>query len=264
MIVFVVPLKSRRTSKSWEYTSRLFERCIRSVCNQTSSEFRVVVVCHEKPSINFNHPYISYIQVDFSSPKLGDGHAAMIEDRTRKVMMGLYLAQDHRPSYVMIVDADDCISNQLAEFVNNIPSSQCNGWFISNGYRYTDGGKSIVAQRKLYRLCATSIILRNDLYDLPESLDECMEFATACKHHINHNQAVEMMALRGKPLEPLPFAGAVYISPANKDSIFANRSFLRRLKENPKMIFSPLKRLLIEMVNSRPLNDYIRKEFSLE
>jgi hypothetical protein len=129
MIVFVVPPKSSQTFKSWEYTSKLFERCMRSLCNQTSPAFRVVVVC---------------------------------------------------------------------------------------------------------------------------------------QHHINHNQAVEMMALRGTPLEPLPFAGSVYISPANKDSIFANRSFLRRLRENPKMIFSPVKKIFIEMTNSQPLTDYIRQEFSLE
>jgi hypothetical protein len=264
MIIFVVPLKSRKTSKSWEYTSKLFGRCVRSLCNQTSLAFKVVVVCHEKPDINFDHPQISYIQVEFSSPELSDGHSAMIENRTRKVMMGLYLAQRHRPAHVMIVDADDCVSNQLAEFVSNKSRSKCNGWFVDNGYRYTDGKKHIVVQRKLHRLCASSIIIRSDLYELPEDLDKCTEFDTAQKYHINHNQAVEMMALRGTPLEPLPFAGSVYVSPANKDSIFSNRSFSRRLKENPKMIFSPAKKLLIETVNSQPLTDSIRKEFSLE
>jgi hypothetical protein len=264
MVIFVVPLKSRKASKSWEYTSKLFGKCVRSLCNQTSLEFRVVVVCHEKPDIDFDHPHISYIQAEFSSPELGDGHSAMIEDRTRKVMMGLYLARGHQPSHVMIVDADDCVSNQLAEFVSDKSRSQCNGWFVNDGYRYTDGKDHIVVQRKLHRLCATSIIIRTDLYDLPKDLDKCIEFDTARKYHINHNQAVKMMALRGTPLEPLPFVGSVYVSPANKDSIFFNRSFSRRFRENPKMIFSPIKKLLIEMVNSQPLTDYIRKEFSLE
>jgi hypothetical protein len=49
MLAFVVPLKSRRVSKSWEYVSRLCERAVRSLCAQTSPNFKVVVVHHESP-----------------------------------------------------------------------------------------------------------------------------------------------------------------------------------------------------------------------
>jgi hypothetical protein len=262
MLVFVVPLKSQKTSKSWEYTSKLFDRCVRSLCNQTSSEFRVVVVCHEKPNITFNHSHIFYSQANFPPPELTTGDGPMLEDRTRKVMIGLYLAQDYHPSHVMVVDADDCVSNQLAEFVSQRPQS--NGWFVNDGYRYIDGEKRILPQEKLYRLCGTSIITRSDLYELPKNLDDCMDYNAAVKYHINHFEAVEIMARRGEALEPLPFAGSIYVSPANKDNLFNIISIDRKLRQNPKMILSPIKKSLLMTFRSQPITESIRRQFSLD
>jgi hypothetical protein len=66
VLVFVIPLKSARVSNSWERVTQLFERCVKSVCNQTSPNFHVIVVCHEKPKIEFTHSHLTYITVDFS------------------------------------------------------------------------------------------------------------------------------------------------------------------------------------------------------
>jgi hypothetical protein len=69
MLTFIVPIKSRKIANSWTLVSQLAERTLRSICNQTSSNFRVVVVCNEKPDIQFEHPHIDYIQVDFLIPR---------------------------------------------------------------------------------------------------------------------------------------------------------------------------------------------------
>src|SRR2546426_10364999 len=68
MLVFVVPLKSARISRDWSLTSRLFERCLRAICNQSSPNFRVVVVCNERPITDFHHPHVHYLEVDFPPP----------------------------------------------------------------------------------------------------------------------------------------------------------------------------------------------------
>ena len=65
MITFLVPVKSSRVSKSWDLFSNLFERTLKSITNQTSDNFRVVVICHEKPITDFEHPNVEYIHVDF-------------------------------------------------------------------------------------------------------------------------------------------------------------------------------------------------------
>src|SRR4051794_19196923 len=99
MLAFIVPLKSRRVAKSWEYVSLLFERCLRSVCAQTEPDFKVVVVCHERPEIDFQPPAVSYLAVDFAVP--GRDHLSRDGDKYRKIIAGLLAAREFSPSHVM-------------------------------------------------------------------------------------------------------------------------------------------------------------------
>jgi len=46
----------------------------------------------------------------------------------------------------MPVDADDCLSKHLAEFVNR--NSHCNGWFINKGYEYQEGSRLIYLRQE--------------------------------------------------------------------------------------------------------------------
>ena len=92
MLVFVIPVKSPLVSKSWNRFSKLFERCIQSVCNQTSPDFRVIVVCNEKPNTQFNHPHIQYIEVDFPPPNLdsasyGQARGSGDADKAKKIFL---------------------------------------------------------------------------------------------------------------------------------------------------------------------------------
>ena len=164
MLVFIIPLKSAKISDSWEHISQLFERTIRSVCNQTSSEFRVIVVCHEKPDIKFKHPNVFYLQVDFPPPtwENNNGYFSRRLDKQKKIFVGLSYACRFNPTHVMFVDADDCVSKHLAKFVSQNPD--CNGWMFGKGYDYVDGRKFIFLRRKgFYGRCGTSSIVKYDL-----------------------------------------------------------------------------------------------------
>ncbi|HEY9299948.1 MAG TPA: glycosyltransferase family A protein [Phormidium sp.] len=77
MIVFVIPLRSQQSSNSWERVLKLFQRCIKSICNQTSPDFRVIFVCHKNQNIELNHPHITYIEVDLLPPDPALKTAAM-------------------------------------------------------------------------------------------------------------------------------------------------------------------------------------------
>src|SRR5689334_19347682 len=104
MLVFVIPLKSPQVSKSWERVSKLFERCIKSVCNQTSTDFHAVVVCNEKPKIEFTHPNITYLTVDFPNPNEKTLVSQGDTDKGRKILKGLIYAQEFSPTHTMAVD----------------------------------------------------------------------------------------------------------------------------------------------------------------
>lgn len=261
MLVFVVPLKSKKASKSWDYTSKLFEQCLKSICNQSSPNFKVVVVYHDKPDIKFSHPHISYVQAHFPAPILEDGDGPMIIDRNLKVITGLCFARKLKPSHTMVIDADDCVSRKLAEFVSKYPDS--NGWFVDDGYRYTDGSKRILPTDKLYRLCGSTTIVRQDLYDLPSD-DECADVKSLIKYHMNHGDIIQIMADKGYPLEPLPFPSIVYVSSANKDNLFAKITLYRKFRQNPKMLFSPIKKAALQIFVSQPLTESICKEFTMQ
>lgn len=265
MLVFVIPLKSAQVSKSWNHVSKLFERCIRSVCNQTSNNYRVVVVCHEKPQIEFTHPHITYLEVEFPIPSLD--LRSKYTDKHRKMLVGLRYAQRFEPSHTMNVDADDCVSKHIAEFAEQNPQS--NGWFVNKGYVYQDGSKFIYFKGKdFYQWCGTSNIFRYDLHLLPESLSyDCIdandytsqhlseEFIDFYRCFVNHRVVVQHRAQKGIPVGPLPFAGAVYILDHGENAASNNFNYLLESK-NPLV---KLKRML----SFRPLTSSVSNEFTI-
>jgi hypothetical protein len=218
MLVFIIPLKSPKVSSSWETVSKLFERCVRSVCHQTSSNFRVFVVCNERPNIKFTHPNLTYIESDFPLP--GPDYPSKELDRTRKVLTGILAAKKLvETTHIMLVDADDCISKHLAEFVDRNPKHP--GWFIKQGYWYQDGGRFVRIMRKGFdRYCGTSTIIRSDLYEFPDTIYR-EDLELYFYKHYRHREIKETLFNdRDVKLAPLPFKGAVYITD-NGENIYS-------------------------------------------
>lgn len=250
MLVFVVPLKSSKISKSWDQVCKLFERCVKSVCNQTSSDFRVIVVCNEKPQTQFEHAHLQYVEVDFPVPD--KNISAMTLDRGRKVLLGLQMAQEFNPSHAMVVDADDCVSKYLAEFVNQ--NTQHNGWYVNKGYIYKDGSRFVYLKKKNFNhICGTCNIIRYDLYDLFENLEDKYS-DLILKYHGGHKYILETLIHKGVWIEPLPFAGAAYIVENGEN--YYNDRFESVM---PKEVVNRIKTTR----HFRLLNNLLRDEFGL-
>lgn len=256
MLAFIIPLKSQKASNSWELTSKLFERCIRSVCNQTLSNFRVIVVCNEIPKVEFTHPNITYIEVDFFPKELKP--RAKDIDKGRRILTGVISAKKLNPSHIMVVDADDLISNRLAEFVNQNP--QCNGWFVDRGYVYQEESKFVYLRASsFHRWCGTDSIIKYELYKFPGNNEkEALEFYDYYQNneYYQHRDIVDNMIKNGTPLEPLPFAGVIY-SIGNGDNTY--QSSLDKLHNQNRGLLFRLK----DFVNFRLITSAIQKEFNL-
>ncbi len=257
MLVFVIPLKSPQAAKSWSQVSKLFERCVKSLCSQTSPDFRVLVVCNEKPYIKFSHPNILYLEVNLPIPQ------PTWEDRKRdkeqKLLMGLVHARKLEPSYIMPVDADDCLSKHLVEFVNR--NSHCNGWFVSKGYEYQEGSRLIyLRQEDFYVRCGSCNIIRYNLLNLPENIN----YDKPRQFYQEHGRVRKFMDKQGTPIEPLPFPGVIYITEHGENNYY-QKGFGA---ENPRMTHNPNKFMMVmkkayKILNSRPLSPAIRDEFNL-
>jgi hypothetical protein len=243
MLVFVIPLKGREFSKSWERVCNLFARCIKSVCNQTSPDFRVIVVCNEQPEIDFHHPNITYLTVDLADYKEPLSVNRGRTDKGRKILKGLVYAQQFAPTHTMALDADDCISNKIAEFVKNNPES--NGWFINQGYKYQEGSDYIYIKRNnFYRMCGSCNILRYDLNFLPEPPEYNRGYGYY-KYYIDHAKVKDTLIEKSQPISPLPFPGAIYI-----------------LETGENHYYDPTK-LTFSIFNRKKITPSIRDEFGL-
>ncbi|NJR49052.1 MAG: glycosyltransferase family 2 protein [Leptolyngbyaceae cyanobacterium CSU_1_3] len=137
ILVFLVPLRSAWSAKSWVTVCNLLERTLRSICNQTLPSFHVLIVCHDRPILSDQYNNTEYVEVDYPAPKqpisVSDGDL----DKARKLWTGIQYAQKFANPYLMFMDADDCVSKNIVEFIAQQPQS--NGWYISKGYQYREG-----------------------------------------------------------------------------------------------------------------------------
>ncbi|MCT7980655.1 glycosyltransferase family A protein [Laspinema olomoucense] len=238
MLVFLVPLKSQEKSASWEKVCLLFERTARSICNQTCSDFQVIVVCNQRPTINFSHPKIKYLEVDFPYPSNQPNYLAQARtDKGRKILAGLIAAKEFSPSHIMSVDADDCVSKNLAQFVKN--NFSANGWYINQGYKYLNNDSVIYLKPwNFHRISGSCNLLRYDLMDVPENPEYNRGYGSY-KFYIDHQKVKDVMAQRNHPIKPLPFPGAVYIIGTNENQSRNENNlkfnFLTRRKLTPEI-----------------------------
>ncbi len=263
MFLFVIPVKSPKLSRDWRLAGRLFERCARSVCGQTSQDFRVVVVCNERPIADFEHPRLEFLEVDFPVPArrlpnevtttgydfaLSGEIARKNADKARKLRTGFDYGARYHPTHCMAVDADDCVSNRLVEFVARDPRAP--GWFFRQGYIYPEGGRFMYLNVKNFnQTCGSSVIVRFDQ-----------------RHLVLENPDFFAHCIEREPLAPLPFAGAIY-SIANGDNIYMTADTTAQIQSSVwRKIFSPaLPRLVQKMIKYRPalVTGGIREEFGL-
>lgn len=206
MLCFVIALKSKAVSKNWARVSALFEMCLTSAYNQIDPDFRIVVVCHETPQLSKQFDQrVEIINVDFSPPQQLVTTLTM-QDKWRKLAVGMIRAGELNPNFIMIVDADDLVSRRLAQFVNC--SKHENGWMLKHGYNYTFGSRWTYLNDKFS--CGSDSIVNSRLIKFPKDLnDESINNCIVLRW--GHTIIGERLAELGTPLRPLPFKGAMQI-----------------------------------------------------
>lgn len=248
MLGFIIALKSKKISKSWPQVSKLLERTLKSICNQTSDRFFVVVVCNEKPDIQFHHPAISYFIVDFPPPNLVFGEQERLKgyehihglelanknaDKCHKLLAGVEYAQQFNPTHLMMMDADDCVSCRLAEWVAQDPN--CDGWVMRKGYMHREGSPFVyVNVHNFNRVSGTSVIIKNSLYSLIFKTDPDLYFPFFDEPPTSN-------------FKSLPFVGAVYSMLNGENILMSNSTF----SEMRQQIFSSIPQLFQRLLRYR-------------
>jgi len=259
--VFVIALKSREISQSWELVSRLAERCLRSVCNQSCDDFEVILVCNQRPHVSFESDKIHYVEVDYPVPEVLPEERARLRgyerivsldiarknaDKTRKLLKGIEFARRFNPTHVMVVDADDCVSCRLARFVKDHPHDD--GWYMNEGYMYREGSKFVYINVKQFNhVSGTSFVIRYPLYPL--------------LFHGEENYQCAVDGFPGTNVKPLPFKGALY-SMLNGENILMSADTFTQMR---RQILGSIPRLLERIRRYRVgrLTPSIEQEFGL-
>ncbi len=91
-------------------------------------------------------------------------------NRGSKQLIGILAAKKHDPDYVLMLDADDYVGNDIASYVNAHPNE--NGWIMTQGYKLA--GNLIAPMYAKNSFCGTGNIVSYKLLlaDIPEGLSE--------------------------------------------------------------------------------------------
>lgn len=242
LITFIIPVRHQDNARDWQLLKSKLAETVRSVANQTHPDWRGIIVANEGADLPPLPDKFSVERVTFPPNdlhELGKGSKADFldafrADKGRRVLAGMLAARDSR--FFMIVDDDDFVSSGIAAFVANNPDA--NGWKITKGYLWDDGGRLLYAHDDFNHKCGTCLIVRTELYDLPD------RFESASIEWIkdmlgSHHRIDPILAERGRPLAKLPFRGAVY-RVANAGSHSQSAGVIKQFFLNPHAVRRPL------------------------
>lgn len=85
MLYFGVPLRSKAASKDWDNVTRVFNRTLHSICNQTDPDFKVFVACHDIPLLD--KQYDQRVEFLIADTPIPTSKKEMMLDKGWKVSM---------------------------------------------------------------------------------------------------------------------------------------------------------------------------------
>ncbi|WP_339374179.1 glycosyltransferase family A protein [Picosynechococcus sp. PCC 11901] len=225
------------------------ETSLRSAYQQIDPDFKIIVVCHEMPQLQYSYDdRVEFINVDFPPPSKIVTDLTM-KDKWQKLQIGMVRVGELNTDFIMFMDADDLVSNKLSQYANSNKST--NGWIIKKGYKYRYGSSWIYIDEHFN--CGTNAIVNSQVIKFPKSLNsEDISQCVVLKH--SHTVIEQRLAALGTPLTVLPFPGAVYIhSHGDNDS---------SLYKSHKSWYG-IRHFLGNVRRTRFLTSNIKEEFSL-
>ncbi len=228
MLIFLTCIRHPDSSNNYELVSQLFENCARSACNQSNNNFKLIVVCNEKPEISFSHEQIIYHVVDFPIPHNREG---VLLDKGCKRMSGLLFAKKQYPSsYIMMLDADDLVSNKIVEKTMST-DKHMNGWWFDKGYLLDLGHLLLQRKYHLNKWCGSTLILNTELlYEFSNLADTDLDESSSYQEITsqidsfflreilgNHKYVREYFKDKGKTLQKYNGFGVAWVINTNEN-----------------------------------------------
>lgn len=251
ILTFVIPVRHQDTAKDWQRIKKTLGETIASLASQDREGWRAIIVANHGADLPDLPKGVEVNRVNFAPNKMPAQGSVTKEqvydairiDKGRRILSGMLYAGEM--GHVMVVDADDFVSRRLTSFVAANPTA--NGWYIPEGYVWSEGGRILFQFPDFSHLCGTSHIVRADLYQLPSSIETADE--TYIKQILgSHLFLREHLDETGNPLAALPFVGAIYRAGHADSSIGSGSTlkqyfFRKQMLTNPAVLYHRVRRL---------------------
>ena len=146
MLGFIVPVKEKSKSPDWDKDNELLKNTLHSICNQENPSFKVFVVYTDMPYflkndkvIYIKYPFPFVLAKDISDyesflkKQFSDAMGQGVFDKGKRVLFASKFAKEYGCNFLMSVDSDDLVSNQLSGFVDQHQDEKY-GWYVNKGY----------------------------------------------------------------------------------------------------------------------------------
>jgi hypothetical protein len=247
MIIFLMALVSKEKSKDWDLTTQLLQGTLDSLTNQTDQNFKVLVGCHEIPSVRFSTDKIHFVRMDYSPQ--GELGNPPIRDIYIKWYTALHQHKAIEFDYCMQLDADDRVHKNLVAYLNTQPFKDA--WIISKGSEIDYGSRQVYQRNNIDQICGSTVILSRQAVGVPQSItrEELHKFYFS---HQSHSTIRSFCLERGFNLGFIPFHAVQYIQHRSNlsDLMFRKGNRYNQIKKIIKLkIFS-------KRISSQELEDF--------
>jgi hypothetical protein len=263
LLAFIIPLKPKSVSKNWEYDILLLERTLKSVCNQTNSNFIIYVICSDLPKVNFTHSKIYYIQYpplflfngkfedeDYVNKYYNSDYAAKAMDKNKKLMYGSDIAIKSGVAYLMALDSDDLVNKYIVEYVDKYHLHDFPGWRIQKGFLFEEGNYYLTVSNSIQKICGSTHILHKRLISIPDfNRNNLWDYNIFESHGYLYDRIRDY---NNELLLDFPLRGVVYVAHwFNTTNITSNLSKLT------------IRNILKKIIRFKYLSKKVKKEFGI-
>lgn len=251
LLTFVLPLVSPLAAKNWNEVLDRLDETASSIDNihRNHENVLAILVVNKEACLRPLPACFEILRVDLPPPQMSvyrgdcderERSEAVKWDKGYKVAYGMIHGKRQGSKFLMGVDADDLLSNEIP----NIIQQDCaaNGWYINMGWLLPLGSRWGVALPDFHNWCGTHAIVRSDLLPLGDSVDS-MDPAIIKGIYGHHRELIPYLSEAGNELKPINFNAVVY-RVNHSEGNYMRRGLMESVL-SPKKLFRDPKNFLI-------------------
>lgn len=246
MLITIIPFIADGVANDWQKAVACLERTLGSILGNPEKDLRAMVICQDRPPLKIQDERYVYLPSRHPKPDKQD-YWAKSRDKSLKEVEGFEAARDFSPTYVMLVDADDLISNTLVSYVHQRP--QFDAFCLKTGYEWVEGSSHFTLRPHFNLYCGSSYVSRFDKRLFPAWLGNTYT-KRICDQ--GHNLVEAAMDAEGLRVDKLKVPKAVYVTGHVNHMIEHQISRKRRIKD---LVLSPWR--------NHKLTEALKNEFGL-